>query len=214
MSDPKNHYDVLGIARDASSQDIRKAYRALALKYHPDKLDAALSDAQREAALNQFKLANEANRILSDTDLRQAYDRELDNSPAPSDTFYSTTTPRPDNRPSWTASPRLEPMYLSKDATIQDVNKVFKSLKDSQSPEQQTQIKHRSEPRFDAEGNQIGTKHIFSFPNTKMRDDFLNQLKEKGLIKPTPGSSNQRRNDAEGDDSTSALGRSTPSLGM
>ena len=62
-------YELLGVARDASKDDIKKAYRKLALKYHPDR------NRGDEAAENRFKEINEAYGILEDEEKRAAYDR-------------------------------------------------------------------------------------------------------------------------------------------
>jgi DnaJ-class molecular chaperone len=67
MSD---YYVILGISRNASQDDIKKAYRALALKYHPDK---AIGDNPEEKE-KQFKLINEAYQVLSDVQKRTIYD--------------------------------------------------------------------------------------------------------------------------------------------
>ena len=64
----KNYYEVLGVPRDASDADIKKAYRRLAAKYHPD---VAKDKAAGEA---KFKEINEANEVLSDPDKRRKYD--------------------------------------------------------------------------------------------------------------------------------------------
>lgn len=63
----RDYYEVLGVVRDASTTDIKKAYRALARKYHPDNRDSGSED--------QFKELNEAYEVLSDTDKRTMYDR-------------------------------------------------------------------------------------------------------------------------------------------
>jgi molecular chaperone DnaJ len=65
----RDYYEVLGVARDASEADIKKAYRRLAMKYHPDRNGNDADSAE------QFKEASEAYEVLSDTDQRQAYDR-------------------------------------------------------------------------------------------------------------------------------------------
>ena len=63
-----DYYEVLGVARGSSEDDIRKAYRKLARQYHPD--------INKEAdAETQFKEINEAYEVLSDTSKRSAYDR-------------------------------------------------------------------------------------------------------------------------------------------
>ena len=62
-------YEVLGVARDASDQDIKSAYRKLALKYHPDR------NPGDSVAEEQFKEAAEAYAILADHEKRAAYDR-------------------------------------------------------------------------------------------------------------------------------------------
>lgn len=62
-------YEVLGVSRDASEQDLKSAYRKLALKYHPDR-NQGDKDAEEK-----FKEASEAYQVLSDADKRAAYDR-------------------------------------------------------------------------------------------------------------------------------------------
>lgn len=62
-------YEVLGVGRDASDQDLKSAYRKQALKYHPDR------NPGDKAAEEKFKEASEAYQVLSDADKRAAYDR-------------------------------------------------------------------------------------------------------------------------------------------
>jgi molecular chaperone DnaJ len=65
----RDYYEVLGVARDASDQQIKSAYRKLALKHHPDRNPG---DAKAE---EQFKEAAEAYAVLADRDKRSMYDR-------------------------------------------------------------------------------------------------------------------------------------------
>ncbi len=65
----RDYYEVLGINRDASPDDIKKSYRQMALKFHPDR------NPGDEEAPNKFKEAAEAYEVLSDPDKRQRYDR-------------------------------------------------------------------------------------------------------------------------------------------
>ena len=62
-------YDVLGVPRSASKDDIKKAYRKLALKYHPDKTKGDKSSEEK------FKEASEAYHILSDEKRKANYDQ-------------------------------------------------------------------------------------------------------------------------------------------
>jgi len=64
-----NYYDVLGVSKNASQDEIKKAYRRMARQYHPD---VNKDDPQAEA---KFKAANEAHEVLSDTEKRAQYDR-------------------------------------------------------------------------------------------------------------------------------------------
>ncbi len=63
----RDYYDILGISKDASQDDIQKAFRKLARKYHPD------INKSKEAE-DTFKEINEANEVLSDPDKRKKYD--------------------------------------------------------------------------------------------------------------------------------------------
>jgi curved DNA-binding protein len=64
----KDYYDVLGVARQATQDDIRRAYRKLAREYHPDL-------NQDDGAEDRFKEIGEAYEVLSDPDKRERYDR-------------------------------------------------------------------------------------------------------------------------------------------
>ena len=64
----KDYYSILGIARNASSEDIKKAYRKLAIKYHPDK-----NNGDKESE-RKFREVSEAYETLSDQDKKRRYD--------------------------------------------------------------------------------------------------------------------------------------------
>ena len=68
----KNPYDVLGVSPSASDDEIKKAYRDLTRKYHPDaNVDNPLADLAEE----KFKEIGEAYEVLSDSDKRARYDQ-------------------------------------------------------------------------------------------------------------------------------------------
>src|SRR5438552_10563405 len=65
----RDYYEVLGLGRDASGEEIKKAYRKLALKYHPDR------NPGDKAAEEKFKELGEAYEALSDPQKRAIYDQ-------------------------------------------------------------------------------------------------------------------------------------------
>ncbi|MFY7964712.1 MAG: DnaJ C-terminal domain-containing protein [Chitinophagaceae bacterium] len=65
----KDYYKILGVDKKASQDDIKKAYRGLAIKYHPDK------NPDNKDAEDKFKQINEANEVLSNVEKRKKYDK-------------------------------------------------------------------------------------------------------------------------------------------
>src|SRR3970040_1882030 len=67
----RDYYDVLGVARDASPEEVKRAYRKLAMQYHPDRVPAE----QKAGAEEKFKEVSEAYEGLADEEKRRLYDQ-------------------------------------------------------------------------------------------------------------------------------------------
>ena len=65
----KDYYKILGVNKDASNDEIKRSYRKLSLKYHPDR------NPNNKEAEEKFKEVSEAYSVLSDSEKRQQYDR-------------------------------------------------------------------------------------------------------------------------------------------
>ena len=70
----KNYYEILGVSKTASDDELKKAYRSLSKKYHPD-LQQGKSDSEKKEAEEKFKEINDAYNTLKDSDKRSYYDR-------------------------------------------------------------------------------------------------------------------------------------------
>ncbi|AFQ03811.1 molecular chaperone DnaJ [Mycoplasmoides genitalium M6320] len=70
----RDYYEVLGISKNASSQDIKRAFRKLAMQYHPDRHKAENETTQKQNE-EKFKEVNEAYEVLSDEEKRKLYDQ-------------------------------------------------------------------------------------------------------------------------------------------
>ena len=74
MAEKRDYYEVLGLQKGASADDIKSAYRKAALKWHPDRWVSG-TDAEKKTAEEKFKEASEAYSVLSDPDKRAKYDQ-------------------------------------------------------------------------------------------------------------------------------------------
>ena len=68
----KNYYEVLGVSRDATKDEIKKAYRVMAKKYHPDR------NKDDNDAIKKFQDASEAYEVIGNEESRAEYDKKLD----------------------------------------------------------------------------------------------------------------------------------------
>ena len=71
-----NHYETLGISKDATEKEIKQAFRAMSMKFHPDKVKNKLPEEQDDANRKMQEI-NSANDVLSDPQQREVYDMEL-----------------------------------------------------------------------------------------------------------------------------------------
>ena len=74
MAEKRDYYEVLGLEKNASADDIKGAYRKAALKWHPDRWVSG-TDAEKKTAEEKFKEASEAYSVLSDPDKKARYDQ-------------------------------------------------------------------------------------------------------------------------------------------
>ena len=77
-----NHYDTLGIPKTATEKEIKQAFRALSMKFHPDKVKSKTPEEQEEANRKMQEI-NSANEVLSDPQQKQMYDMETNGNQMP-----------------------------------------------------------------------------------------------------------------------------------
>jgi molecular chaperone DnaJ len=70
----EDYYEILGVSKDASDSEIKKSYRKLSIKYHPDK-QSSKTESEKKEAEDKFKELNEAYSVLKDKEKRQKYDQ-------------------------------------------------------------------------------------------------------------------------------------------
>lgn len=89
MASKRDYYEVLGVGKNASPEELKAAYKRLALKHHPDR-QAGKNDAEKKAAEESFKEINEAYSVLSDKEKRAQYDQFGFDSPSMGNGFSSS----------------------------------------------------------------------------------------------------------------------------
>ncbi|AOR23471.1 J domain-containing protein [Clostridium taeniosporum] len=143
----KNYYKILGISENANKDEIKKAFRNLAKKYHPDK------NKDNADAIEMFQQINEAYEILSNELSREEYDKKLNQQ-------NSNSENKNNSQKSQTKSKK----NFNKDDVLNDLNECFESFfgfKANSNDVDASKIKKDSK-------NPIDTSNIFnSFFNVK-----------------------------------------------
>ena len=116
--DTRNHYEVLGIPTNASYPTIRRAYKAAALMFHPDRL-------RNNKEVEEMKLVNEAYYILSDSTTRAAYDAKLPRSFARSSQASSAV---PDLSPDSEKIDRLIRLFKATVSLVKSMEEIRREL--------------------------------------------------------------------------------------
>lgn len=73
LAKKKDYYAILGVAKNATDAEIKKAYKAMALKYHPDR-NRGKSEVEQEESSKKFKDIVEAHGVLTDAEKKKMYD--------------------------------------------------------------------------------------------------------------------------------------------
>jgi len=184
----KDYYKVLGVDKKASPADIKKAYRVLAVKHHPDK-----NQGNKEAE-EKFKLANEANEVLSNPEKRKKYDELGDN---------WQQYERGNNQAKGNPFSRAGTQYEGGESFGSDFSDFFEQFFGGQSTRGKSQNRkghdYETEMEISLEEAFQGTHRIIQLENEKLRittkpgayTDQLLRIKSKGA----QGSSEQHRGD-------------------
>lgn len=159
----QNHYQVLGVSENATHEQVRKAYKIQAMKFHPDKNKSPEAEAK-------FKAINEAHEVLTDVDKRAEYDRELRNpqpthqpqangnrarrqsAAAQANPFTNpfTSNPTPNYRP-WSANystPRPRPTYQPKPSQAQSAGQANAAPAAPKKPEENRNVRYMARPQM------------------------------------------------------------------
>jgi curved DNA-binding protein CbpA len=102
-----SHYERLGVGRDASPQEIARAYRGLCRRYHPDL------NGGREDALRMMQALNEAYAVLRDPVRRSSYDRSSSRRPAGPVQYRRPRKPAPASRRGWSVGAWVQAAMLA-----------------------------------------------------------------------------------------------------
>ncbi|KAG2223041.1 hypothetical protein INT45_008242 [Circinella minor] len=154
-----DYYKILELPHDASEQDIKKAYRRLALKYHPDK------NSSPEAIENVIR----AYEILSDESTRRVYDNKInDKNEEPVPTFHFNTMPRQQSQPQQKYTYSHDPFTGFQFRSPEDVFAQFFGGKDPFAM-------FNNDPFFYNNGATTPTSDPFAFPSMFGRTSKINQ---------------------------------------
>lgn len=129
----ENYYNILGVTRDASEEDIKKSYRKLAFQYHPDR-----NPAGDKACEVKFKEIVAAYHILSDKNRRTIYDFDLAKAVRKPNSTVTSAQPRP--QPKQQSSTSARPAETPTNITV--VKQLIRIRKQVETIENKAAIKH------------------------------------------------------------------------